>query len=46
MRSTNNFVAKHINEFNKPATHVDRKKEAKKGKNKHKKPLAKLNDQE
>lgn len=31
-----NFVAKHMNTFNKAATHVDRKKESKNGKTKHK----------
>lgn len=32
----NNYVAKYCNEFNKAQTHVDRKKEFKKGKIKHK----------
>lgn len=32
----NNYVAKYCNEFNKPQTHVDRKKEEKRGKIKHK----------
>lgn len=31
-----NFVHKHMEEFNRPATHVDRKKESKNGKTKHK----------
>lgn len=31
-----NFVHKHMETFNRPATHVDRKKEMKKGKTKHK----------
>ncbi|UYE98476.1 hypothetical protein XbC2_47 [Xanthomonas phage XbC2] len=31
-----NFVAKHMNTFNKAATHVDRKKDSKNGKIKHK----------
>lgn len=31
-----NFVHKHMEEFNKPQTHVDRKKEDKKGTIKHK----------
>lgn len=34
--AVNNFVAKHMEEFNRPATHVDRKKEMKKGNTKHK----------
>lgn len=33
----NNLVAKHCNEFNKPATHVDRKKRIKSGYKKHNK---------
>ena len=32
-----NFVAKHMNDFNKSQTFVDRKKDAKRGYNKHKK---------
>jgi hypothetical protein len=32
----NDFVAKHMNTFNKAATHIDRKKESKKGNTKHK----------
>ncbi|AAQ17994.1 hypothetical protein Aeh1ORF324c [Aeromonas phage Aeh1] len=32
----NNFVAKHAREFNKAAVMVDRKKDAKRGKVKHK----------
>ncbi len=35
-KNVNNFVQKHMNEFNKPQTHVDRKKEMKNGKVKHK----------
>jgi len=31
-----NFVHKHMETFNKPQTHVDQKKESKKGKIKHK----------
>lgn len=31
-----NFVHKHMEEFNRPATHVDRKKDKKNGKIKHK----------
>lgn len=31
-----NFVAKHMRTFNHAQTHVDRKKEAKRGKRKHK----------
>ena len=31
-----NPVAKHMETFNRPQTHVDRKKEYKKGKSKHK----------
>lgn len=31
-----NYVAKHAHEFNKAATHVDRKKAEKRGKRKHK----------
>lgn len=34
--AVNNFVAKHMEEFNRPQTHVDRKKEMKKGTTKHK----------
>ena len=41
MKASNNFVAKHCNEYNKPATHIDRKKQKKKGHEKHKKQLAK-----
>lgn len=33
----NNLVAKHMETFNRPATHVDRKKAFKNGKTKHKK---------
>lgn len=33
----NNFVAKHMNDFNKSQTFVDRKKNAKRGYSKHKK---------
>ena len=32
-----NFVAKHMNDFNKSQTFVDRKKDAKRGYSKHKK---------
>ncbi len=32
-----NFVAKHMNDFNKSQTFVDRKKNAKRGYDKHKK---------
>ncbi|SOK58316.1 hypothetical protein [Yersinia phage fHe-Yen9-04] len=32
----NNFVAKHMETFNKPKTFVDQKKEFKNGKTKHK----------
>lgn len=32
-----NFVAKHMNDFNKSQTFIDRKKEAKRGYSKHKK---------
>lgn len=32
----NNLVAKHMEEFNRPVTHEDRKKSAKNGKIKHK----------
>lgn len=32
----NNLVAKHMEEFNRPATFVDRKKEMKRGKTKYK----------
>ena len=32
-----NFVAKHMNDFNKSQTFVDRKKNAKRGYSKHKK---------
>lgn len=32
----NNFVAKHANDFNKAQVHVDRKKSAKRGYEKHK----------
>lgn len=42
MKVSNNYVAKYCNEYNKPATYIDRKKEHKKGKEKHKKQLAKL----
>ena len=39
----NNLVAKHMNKYNKPATQVDRKKQAKlRPKNKHKKQLNKM----
>ncbi len=31
-----NFVHKHMEEFNRPVTHTDRKKESKNGKCKHK----------
>lgn len=31
-----NFVHKHMETFNKPQTHIDRKKELKKGSTKHK----------
>lgn len=31
-----NFVHKHMEEFNRPSTYVDRKKETRKGKVKHK----------
>ena len=34
---TRNFVAKHMNDFNKSQTFVDRKKNAKRGYSKHKK---------
>ena len=30
MKKTNNLVAKHAHKFNRAATHIDRKKEAKK----------------
>lgn len=33
----NNLVAKHMETFNRPATHIDRKKAVKNGKVKHKK---------
>lgn len=46
MKSSNNYVAKYCNEYNKPVTHIDRKKESKKGKEKHKKQLAKQIDGE
>ena len=36
LRQKRNPVAKNCNKFNKPATHVDRKKRAKKGYRKHK----------
>jgi len=32
-------IAKYLNKYNKPATHVDRKKAMKKGEEKHKTPL-------
>lgn len=32
-----NPVAKHMETFNRPATHLDKKKELRKGKQKHKK---------
>lgn len=32
----NNLVAKHMEDFNRPATHVDRKKKMKSGYSKHK----------
>ena len=35
-KKRSNPVAKNLNKFNKPATHKDRKKEQKKGYNKHK----------
>ncbi len=35
--SKRNFVAKNMNTFNKPATHVDRKRKIKSGEVKHKK---------
>ena len=34
--SLNNLVAKHMEEFNRPATHVDRKRNMKSGYSKHK----------
>lgn len=34
--SVNNFVAKHMNTFNKPVTHVDRKVKLNNGYRKHK----------
>lgn len=34
-----NFVAKHMNDFNKAATHVDRKKKLKSGEVKHKRDM-------
>lgn len=37
MSKMNNLVAKHMETFNRPATHVDRKKAFKNGKTKHKK---------
>ena len=36
----NNLCAKHMNTFNKPATHADRKYNEKNGKRKHKKDFA------
>jgi len=36
-RRTRNPVAKHMEDFCRPVTHVDRKKESKRGKVKHKK---------
>lgn len=32
----NNLVAKHMEQFNRPATFIDRKKESKSGYSKHK----------
>ena len=40
MKPTRNFVAKHARTFNKPTVQVDRKKAARKGYIKHKKPGA------
>ena len=37
LQKMNNLVAKHMKTFNRPATHVDRKKSFKNGKTKHKK---------
>ena len=38
MKPTRNFVAKHARTFNKPTVQIDRKKAARKGYLKHKKP--------
>jgi hypothetical protein len=40
MKTTRNLVAKHARTFNKPTIQVDRKKAARKGYTKHKKPGA------
>jgi F420-dependent methylenetetrahydromethanopterin dehydrogenase len=39
MKKVRNVVAKHARNFNKSAVFIDRKKDAKKGKIKHKKSL-------
>lgn len=40
MKTTRNLVAKHARTFNKPTIQIDRKKAARKGYTKHKKPGA------
>lgn len=40
MKTTRNLVAKHARAFNKPTIQIDRKKAARKGYTKHKRPGA------